>query len=248
LTESGFNDDDVCEWVRGCAILDDLLEKADELDDVLENGGDITGSDVTDGLLDEWEGVGDVSDALWVNAVMVEVVLVANAIGNGLLDEGEQFGEISDDLGEITRLDIVDDLWDEADKLGDVIEALVNIVSLEFWESGSSTIFGDLLESSDELHDVTEDLGDITRGDVVDSLLNEWEGVGDILDAFWGDTVGLQSFFGLGAIRDGLLDEGDQFGEISHHFRDIARADVVDKLWNEGDKLVDVVEALCDVI
>jgi len=164
------------------------------------------------------------------------------------LDELNELGEISDDLREVTRLHIVDDLWNEGDELVDVLEALGDIVSLEFWEGGGSTISGDLLDSSDELHEVTEDLGDVTRGDVVDGCLNEWEKVGDILDALWGDTVGLQSVFGLGAIRDGFCDEGNQFGEISHHFSDIARADVVDDLWNEGDELVDVLEALCDVV
>jgi len=133
------------------------LENADELHDVLEDGSDVSGGDVVDGLLDDWESVGDVSDALWGDTVEVEVVLVADAVRDGLLDELDEGGEVLDDLGEIAGLEIVNKLWDEDDELVDVLEALCHIVSLEFWEGGSGAVLGDLLEGRDELHNVTED-------------------------------------------------------------------------------------------
>jgi len=145
MTEGGL-DVDVWECGGGCAIGDDLLENRDEVNDVGENGGNVTSSDVTDGLLDDWESVGDIGDALWVDVVEVEVLLVAGAIGNGLLDELDELGKVSDDLGEVSALEVIDELWDEVDELSDVVEALGDIVSLELWEGGSCAISSDLLE------------------------------------------------------------------------------------------------------
>lgn len=194
----GFNEDGL--EFGGGAVGNNLLESRDELHDVTEDSRDITSSDVIDGLLDDWEGVGDVSNALWGDAVVVEVVLVADAVTDGLLDEGDELGEVTNDLGEITGLEIVEELWDEGDELVDVVEALCDVVSLEFWEGGSGAILSNLLELGNELHDVTEDSGDITSGDIVDGLLDEWEGVGDVLNALWGDTVSSHDFLGLGAV------------------------------------------------
>jgi len=71
------------------------------------------------------------------------------------------------------------------------------------------------------LHNVRKDGSEITSSDVIDGLLDDWEGVGDVGDALWGDTVGLQNFLRGGAISDGLLDEGDQFGKVGHHLGEI---------------------------
>lgn len=216
--------------------------------DVTEDGGDITSGDIVDGLLDDWESVGDVSNALWADIVVVKVVLVADAVSDGLLDEGNELGEIGDDLGEVAGLEVVEELWDEGNELVDVVQALSDVVSLEFWEGGGGAIGSDLLELGDELHNVRKDGSEVASGDIVDGLLDEWEGVGDVLDALWGDTVSSHDFLGLGAVGDGVLEEGDELGEIGHHFGKITRLDVIDQLWDEGDELVDVVQALCDVI
>jgi len=145
MTEGGLNVD-VWEGGGGGAIGNDLLEKRDELNDVVKNGGDISGGDVVDGLLDEWEGAGDVSDALWGDVVEVEVFLAADTVGDGLLDEGDELGKIGEDLAEIAGFEVVDELWDEGNELGDVIKALGDVVSLEFWEGGGGAISNDLLE------------------------------------------------------------------------------------------------------
>jgi len=112
-------------------------------------------------------------------------------------------------------------LWDKGDEVIDVLEALCDVVSLEFWEGGGGAVLSDLLELCDELHNVTEDSLDIEGGDVIDCLLDEWENSGDVLDALWADTVGGHNFFGLGAVGDGFLDEGDEFCKVGHHFSDI---------------------------
>jgi hypothetical protein len=59
-------------------------------------------------------------------------------------------------------LEVVEELWDEGDELVDVLETFCDVVSLEFWEGGGGAILSDLLEGRDELHNVTEDGGEIT--------------------------------------------------------------------------------------
>jgi len=86
----------------GGAVLNDLGEGRDEFHNVTKDSGDITSGDVIDGLLDDWESVGDVSDALWADVVEVEVVLVAGAVSDGALDEGDELGEIGNDFAEVS--------------------------------------------------------------------------------------------------------------------------------------------------
>lgn len=45
-----------------------------------------------------------------------------------------------------------------------------------------------------------------------------------------------------------MLEEGDESGKVGHHLSEIAGLDVVEELWDEGDELVDVVEACGDVV
>jgi len=97
------------------------------------------------------------------------------------------------------------------------------------------------------LHNIGDDGLEVTSGDVVDGLLDVWEGRGDVRDALWGDTVALKDFLGVGAVADGLLDEADELGQISHNLVKITGGNVIDELWDEGDELVDVGEALCDI-
>jgi hypothetical protein len=93
MTEDGFNIDG-WEFGGGSAIGNDLLESRDELHNVTEDGSDITRGNVVDGLLDDWEGISDVSNALWADVVVVKVVLVADAVRDSLLDEGDELGKI----------------------------------------------------------------------------------------------------------------------------------------------------------
>jgi len=87
---------------------------------------------------------------------------VAGAVSDGLLDEGDEVSEIFDDLLEVARFEVVNELWDEGNEGVDVLETLAHIVALEFWEGAGGAVFGDLLEGANELHNVTEDSGDIT--------------------------------------------------------------------------------------